>query len=336
MVLISVIVPVYNVEQYIHCCLESILNQNFKNFEVILINDGSTDLSGNICDEYKRKDSRVRVFHKQNGGLSSARNVGIDHAHGEYIIFVDSDDYWVGDDVLQHLYDVAQKNDADVVRGEYTSIDENANKIKTITKDKKGIELKILDSATFYIQAINGENFSWLFLFKKNSIGNLRFNEERKFQEDIEFNICYNSIPHRCVYTSKNFYAYRKRQQSITTSINKSNLEGSFSLCHTFREYSDITEDLTLKQVYFDNAVMMYYWTLDSMSQDPYYKERFNLIADLELTELNKCVRRWAEFSKKTYPLPIYISPVLGIYYFRFKHHVGRLLRTIKIRRKHA
>lgn len=89
---ISVIVPVYNVEQYLSCCIESILAQTFQDFELLLIDDGSTDKSGNICEEYATKDKRVRVFHKENGGVSSARNLGLDNACGEWVCFVDSDD----------------------------------------------------------------------------------------------------------------------------------------------------------------------------------------------------------------------------------------------------
>lgn len=90
---ISVIVPIYNAEKYLHRCIDSILNQTFTDFEVLLINDGSTDSSGSICDEYAKKDSRVRVFHKENGGVSLARNIGIDKALGLWTLFVDSDDW---------------------------------------------------------------------------------------------------------------------------------------------------------------------------------------------------------------------------------------------------
>ena len=124
---ISVIVPVYNVEKYLCKCVDSILVQSYTNFELLLIDDGSTDSSGLICDEYAAKDLRVRVFHKQNGGLSSARNVGISIAMGEYVIFVDSDDYWTSSSVLDKLLVCAIQNDADIVRGELCYVDENGN-----------------------------------------------------------------------------------------------------------------------------------------------------------------------------------------------------------------
>ena len=101
--MISVIVPVYNSEKRLHKCIDSILGQTYTNFELLLINDGSTDTSGDICEEFAEKDERIKVFHKKNGGASSARNIGIDNAKGEYICFVDSDDY-VSDDIYLHLW----------------------------------------------------------------------------------------------------------------------------------------------------------------------------------------------------------------------------------------
>ena len=102
--LISIIVPVYNVEKYLKKCLDSILSQTYKNFEVIIVNDGSPDNSQKIIDEYKKKDKRIIVLEKENGGLSSARNYGIEHANGKYISFVDADDY-IEKDYVEKLYD---------------------------------------------------------------------------------------------------------------------------------------------------------------------------------------------------------------------------------------
>lgn len=110
---ISIIVPVYKVEPYLRKCLDSILAQTFTNFEVILVDDGSPDNSGKICDEYAIKDSRVRVIHKENGGLSSARNAGIDIAQGKYLGFVDSDDY-IAEDMYEVLYENLKFYDADI------------------------------------------------------------------------------------------------------------------------------------------------------------------------------------------------------------------------------
>ncbi|MDR3346595.1 MAG: glycosyltransferase, partial [Campylobacteraceae bacterium] len=111
--LISVIVPVYKVEQYLAACLNSIVNQTYKNLEIILVDDGSPDNCGKICDEYAQKDSRIVVLHQPNGGVSRARNAGLDIAKGEYIAFVDSDDY-IALDMYEELMSIAQKQSADV------------------------------------------------------------------------------------------------------------------------------------------------------------------------------------------------------------------------------
>ena len=111
---LSVIVPVYRVEKYIYRCLDSLSRQNFEEVEFLLIDDGSPDRCGKICDEYTLKDPRFIVFHKENGGLSTARNYGIDKARGEYLLFVDSDD-WVAPDFCKTSYELAAHNNADVV-----------------------------------------------------------------------------------------------------------------------------------------------------------------------------------------------------------------------------
>ena len=111
---ISVIVPVYNTEKYLHRCIDSILSQTFTDFELLLINDGSKDGSGAICDEYAAKDNRVRVFHKENCGVSSARNLGLDNVQGEWVLFVDSDD-WMELTMLAKMYHAAIENNADCV-----------------------------------------------------------------------------------------------------------------------------------------------------------------------------------------------------------------------------
>ena len=107
---VSFIIPVYKVEQYLPQCVDSILSQTYTDFEVILVDDGSPDNSGKLCDEYAKKDSRVRVIHKLNGGLSDARNAGLNAAYGDYVIFVDSDDFWVKNDCLQQIMHIVEQN----------------------------------------------------------------------------------------------------------------------------------------------------------------------------------------------------------------------------------
>ncbi len=117
MELISVIIPVYNVKAFLEKCVKSVICQSYRNLEIILIDDGSTDGSGELCDEYSKIDSRINTIHKENGGLSSARNVGIEASNGDYLFFLDSDD-WISEDAIEYLYNLSQ-NDIDVVIGDF-------------------------------------------------------------------------------------------------------------------------------------------------------------------------------------------------------------------------
>ena len=136
---VSVIVPVYNTEKYLNKCIDSILAQTFTDFELLLIDDGSTDNSGFICDEYAEKDKRVKVFHKENGGVSRARNLGIDNAQGEYLSFIDSDDY-IRPEMYSELVAIADKFNVDLVSSDLkinSEIIDNGNipAIKVIDED---------------------------------------------------------------------------------------------------------------------------------------------------------------------------------------------------------
>ena len=126
---ISIIVPVYNVEKYLKRCIDSILNQSFTNFELILVDDGSTDNSGKIIDEYAIKDERIKVIHKENGGQGSARNRGLDIAKGNYIGFVDSDD-WIHKDMYKCMYKIINEDNTDIVQVGHNMVEE-------YTKDKR-------------------------------------------------------------------------------------------------------------------------------------------------------------------------------------------------------
>lgn len=127
---VSVIVPIYKAESYLYKCIDSLLTQTLADIEILLIDDGSPDGSGMICDEYARKDSRVKVFHKSNGGVASARQCGLDHACGEYVIHADPDD-WVESDMLQSLYEKAVEEDADMVICDfYYEIDETEGYVR--------------------------------------------------------------------------------------------------------------------------------------------------------------------------------------------------------------
>lgn len=180
--MISVIVPVYNTEQYLHRCIDSILAQTYTDFELLLIDDGSTDSSGAICDDYAAKDPRVRVFHKENGGVSSARNLGLDNAQGEWITFVDSDD-WV---VKSMLYNLIEIDDADLIIGAMQFEHDNTVGVFPRTGRLEGCTLYSLLAENIDHHSICGPCSKF---FKRSAINDnlLRFSESLTFGEDAVF-----------------------------------------------------------------------------------------------------------------------------------------------------
>lgn len=184
--MISIILPIYNAEQYLHRCIDSILAQSYTDFELLLINDGSKDASGAICDEYATKDSRVRVFHKENGGVSSARNLGLDNAQGGYITFCDADDY-VGPNWLA-AYSEAIANKVDLAIQGYYAIDGD-NTVEKQLQPHSGntIEAKRQLVADLFAQEVY--YYLWVKLFRRELLEahHIRFDEQSVLGEDTQF-----------------------------------------------------------------------------------------------------------------------------------------------------
>lgn len=328
--MISVIVPIYNVEKYLRECVDSILSQTFTDIEVILVDDGSTDGSGIICDEYGHKDVRVRVFHKPNGGLSSARNFGIDHARGEWFIFIDSDDLWSSKDCLRKLYDYAIEYKLDILRFEYEAVDENLNTLNLIRPDKAQISFRVLSNYEMVRYAVSGEWFAWLYLIKKEVLLDIRFNESVKFQEDIDFYCRLFAMKElRCGYVAETFYLYRKRESSITTTPKIENLIGSFNLCDLFCQQSETTGIEGIKSLYLYYSVMMYYWTLGTLAEYPYFSFRKMIIRQLNLQELHSrtICRLKAVTVDSRHKVFIMPNPAVGVKMFHFKNTLVNFLK---------
>ena len=215
--LISVIVPIYNVEAYLTRCVKSIQNQTYRNLEIILVDDGSPDHCGSMCEELAQKDNRICVIHKENGGLSDARNSGLEVAKGEYIAFVDSDDY-VAPDFLQTLYDNLVETGSDValcsyqvVTGEDFSKKQGA-KPPVYIYDRKELLLNLYDAnhedATFFIVA-------WNKLYKKNLWEQVRF-PKGKIHEDEATTYRIFDLCKKGVYVKTPLYGYFTSDSSIT------------------------------------------------------------------------------------------------------------------------
>ena len=214
---ISIVIPVYNVESYIHKCLDSIIAQTFTLWECILVDDGALDSSGFICDEYASTDSRFKVIHKKNGGVSSARNAGLDEVQGEYVCFVDSDD-WVNNQYLNHLYSIIQTHNSDLVIDGNIRINDDGGE-KKFQYDNDLIELDRY-ADIFLKHNIQKHGSPWSKLFKTKIIGNLRFNTEIHLGEDIIFLYNYILNTKKISFSSYSDYYYVYRTGSLTNRIN--------------------------------------------------------------------------------------------------------------------
>lgn len=324
--MISVIVPVYNVSKYLKECVESIIHQDYNDYEVILVDDGSTDNSGLICNEYATKYPNIKVIHKQNRGLSSARNTGVNFAQGEWIVFVDSDDLWSHSKVLSSLNKYLSENHFDILRFEYQAVDDTLHPIQVPTKTKKHLENKILSNFELVSEGIAGEWFAWLYIINRHLFDSgLRFDETCRFQEDIDFYCKLFALSeYKCGYISDKLYLYRKRENSITTTYKINNLEGSFKLCDVFYNESLRSHDIRLMSLYKFNAVMMYYWTLCTLSEYPYYKSRKKIIAELSLKDLHKrTLNRIKESNIKNIYMPfICLPPYWGTFLLMIKNKI--------------
>ena len=211
--LISAIIPVYNTESYIGVCLESLVKQTYTNFEVLMIDDGSTDNSGRICQEYTESDSRFHYYRKENGGVSSARNLGIEYSRGDYLTFVDSDD-WVEEDFLEVLYSALISESASVSISTYKrfSMEDNTWYVHSF---QRGYEKRVFNYLELINELIDLDSFDHSYRFvsgklvRRDILGDIRFNTLTILGEDMEFWFKIYLISPKSVYINRDSYVYR-------------------------------------------------------------------------------------------------------------------------------
>lgn len=219
---VSVVVPVYNVKQYLHRCIKSLLNQDFSNYEIILVDDGSTDDSGKICDDYAQNQDFIRVVHKKNGGLSSARLAGFKASCGKYLCFIDSDDY-LKENYLKDLYDSIVVNNAEMsICAYYYEKEGNqsphllSNNSSCITDIKEDFVLPIVSENNNFSNKML-PNFMWLRMIKREIISEDLFVSERDvYQEDLVFNLLVSNKLNCISLINKPNYVYCHNGASLT------------------------------------------------------------------------------------------------------------------------
>mgnify|MGYP001852550308 CR=1 FL=1 len=214
--LITIIIPIYQVQKYIEKCLNSVLEQTYKNIEIILVDDGSTDKCPEICEEYARKDNRIKVIHKKNGGLSDARNAGMKIATGKYIGFVDSDDY-IEKDMYEILYNNLIKTNSDISICNLKNVKENETIEKLENNNENIIEYSKQEALKLLIEN-KIRSYAWNKLYKKEILDNIQFPVGRKMEDLAVMHKIFEKA-NKIVYTNKVEYYYLQREDSILGNI---------------------------------------------------------------------------------------------------------------------
>lgn len=284
---ISVVVPIYNVEQYLVRCIESILQQTYPYLEIILVDDGSSDHSGEICDQYKQKDARIQVIHKQNGGLSDARNAGIKLATGKYIGFVDSDDY-IHPKMYEVLLATMQQKQVDIAICNYQKINEQG-----IQESKEIQETIELFDATQAINLLFSDNeisnYAWNKLYKKELFEGVQYPFGKKM-EDIGTTYRLFMKANQLAYTNYIGYYYYQRSDSILKSVDTQFIKDFREMINV--RYNDIMgSNLGLKEQADVNRLTFI----------KYYFMHIAKIKQKELAQAPEFLQEY-QFFKKNYP----------------------------------
>lgn len=301
--LISIIVPVYNVELFLDDCVKSIVNQTYKNIEILLIDDGSKDNSGKMCDEYAKTDNRIKVIHKQNGGLSDARNYGIKKATGYYIMFVDSDDI-ISENIVSSLIQAINKSNSDVSVCNLTHFQDGDLPLFSDVKNVEDLSGKEALEDLLYQNFISTSSCAKL--YKKGSISGITFVKGQRF-EDNEFLFKVFSSVNKVTYVNANLYGYRHREKSITTDMFS---EKDFDIIDIGKKILNEIKDENLKKAAIayqcTNAFRIYLTADDEYLDDDrflYCKEFLN--KNVALMIKNKKIRIKQKIASILYMLKI-------------------------------
>lgn len=289
---VSIIVPIYNCEKYLPECLESILKQKYKNFELLLINDGSTDKSKMICEQYAKTDSRIKVFNKENGGVSSARNFGIDHAKGDYVVFIDSDDY-IGSSYLSTMLQFADLKDS-IILTDYQPFNAGGFEKRQFGKEYNiSFDDSMEDPAKFESLVFDFQIFPpYCKLYSRKVIEEncIRFNENLKSAEDFDFNIRYLEHMKKLYYRPVVQYYYRVGYKNYVPSnrgvLGNSEIlsahimcDGIIRLANRMGVYDGVEKNIALwaaNKHYFNRMRMLF-----AYNKEVGYKERIGLYRQL-------------------------------------------------------
>lgn len=280
MVKLSIIVPIYGVEQYLRKCVDSLLAQDIENYEIILVDDGSPDACPQICDSYAVAHNNVRVIHRENGGLSAARNSGIEIAQGEYVMFVDSDDY-IESNVLGGLLAKIEQDKMDVIRYDFRNVDEKYEEFHPNKDPKRNVNLSptVVDGETFLNERLGPGCYAWQFIIKHELLKDCVF-EEGIYFEDTEWTPRMLVRAKRVASTETIVYNYFWREGSITLPDNQQKrekvLRDKIALIRGFKEQQKLVNDkswFVWMTSFTAMTILGLLATMPSAERKPYLKE---------------------------------------------------------------
>lgn len=326
---VSVVVPIYKVEKYIHRCVDSVVNQTYSNIEIILVNDGSPDKCGQIADDYQKKDHRIKVFHKVNGGLSDARNHGMKQVTGEYTMFVDSDD-WVEKDMIKHMIENNNKYQADIVQSAFYYVYEDMLLVDNRHFSSSVLPITLNNKELMYELVINDKvkNFAWGKLYKTEIIQNIPFKKGVLFEDVFWAHQVMQGV-NSFLMLHKPLYYYYQRSDSIVTTYTPRNLDiirGLIERHHFVEKYYAELTDASYKTI-LKTCLINYNLLLLNRKKDKIGKHRKELHSYIQnnYSELKHAVRYDEELRKQLFLF--YIHP-----YFNFLFlGVRKALRKLKV-----
>lgn len=266
---ISIVVPIYKVEKYLNKCVESILKQTYKNLEIILVDDGSPDLCGEICDRYKQKDNRIIVIHQENKGLSGARNTGLSRATGKYICFIDSDDY-IKQNMIETLFNNLKLTNSDISICGFSQVGED----EIIEKAQKESTIEVMNKETCLKKILyhkyNIDIVTWNKLYKKELFNNIKFPEGKIYEDFATIPFLIDKANGICC-TNQKMYYYVQREGSI-------NNDSNFNV-----KIYDLTENLKIMEDFIGGKYSRIY--KDIIPGILF----FNIIAINQMIKFNRC-----------------------------------------------
>lgn len=310
--LLSIIIPVYNVEKYLEQCIDSVIDEKIENVEIILVNDGSTDSSYEICNQYASKFKNIKVIHKENGGLSDARNCGIDNSCGKYLMFIDSDDYIAGK-ALKEILDIIKNELFDVLMYTYYEFDENIKRNKELGKNTE------LESGNYKVNNIILEQIlkntnelwpAWKFIVRRSFLINNDIQFKKGFlHEDVDYTVRVISCMEDFYYLEKPIYYYRvNRKGSIMNSKSLRSLLDTSQIIIDLKKYLDNKNiDNKIKNIIMDRLSRTFFTVLELYSKGN-YEDKQNIIKNIK----NNLYLLYSSTNRK-HRIFVGVSKILGI-----------------------